>query len=54
VARRAGVDFLLDPMGNHVNRDLLAQVDDVEDLHESFKPIITGSRVDSAGVGVVH
>jgi uncharacterized LabA/DUF88 family protein len=54
VARRAGVDFLLDPMGNHVNRDLLAQVDDVEDLHESFKPIVTGSRVDSAGVGVVH
>ena len=54
VARRAGVDFLLDLMGNHVNRDLLAQVDDVEDLHESFKPIVTGSRVDSAGVGVVH
>ena len=54
VARRAGVDFLLDPMGSHVNEDLLAQADDVEDLHDSFKPIVTGSRVDSAGVGVVH
>ena len=30
VARRAGVDFLLDPMGNHVNEDLPAWIGDIE------------------------
>jgi len=38
VARRAGVDFLLDPMGNNVSRELALQVDDVEDLSLSFDP----------------
>ncbi|MBR3158578.1 MAG: NYN domain-containing protein [Atopobiaceae bacterium] len=54
VARRAGVDFLLDPMGNHVNNELLLQVDDIEDLHESFQPNVTGNCLADAGSGVVH
>ncbi|MDO4538805.1 MAG: NYN domain-containing protein [Coriobacteriales bacterium] len=54
VARRAGVDFLLDPMGNHVNNELLLQVDDIEDLHDSFRPAVTGTRASSRGMGTVH
>ncbi|MBR2681654.1 MAG: NYN domain-containing protein [Atopobiaceae bacterium] len=54
VARRAGVDFLLDPMGNHVNHELLLQVDDIEDLHESFKPTVTGPRASIQDVGTTH
>lgn len=38
IARRAGVDFLLDPLGSHVPDELLRQVDDIEDLHDSFNP----------------
>ena len=37
-ARRAGVDFMLDPMGEHVNPDLIRQVDDIEDLSKVFDP----------------
>ena len=32
VARRAGVDFLVDPMGHHVSDELVRQVDGIEDL----------------------
>lgn len=31
-ARRAGIDFLVDPMGHHVSEELVKQVDGVEDL----------------------
>lgn len=37
-ARRAGVDFILDPMGEHVNSELVRQVDDIEDLSAAFDP----------------
>lgn len=32
VARRKGIDFILDPMGNHVNSDLLEHIDGLESL----------------------
>lgn len=35
VARRGGVDFILDPMGHSVHPDMVIQVDGVEDLTES-------------------
>lgn len=31
-------DFMLDPMGEHVNPDLIRQVDDIEDLSKVFDP----------------
>ncbi len=31
-ARRAGVDFLIDPMGHHISKELRVQVDGIEDL----------------------
>jgi len=52
-ARRAGVDFLLDPLGNHVSKELLAQVDDLEDLHESFRAS-SAKIVDDQADGVVR
>lgn len=32
VARRSGVDFIIDPMGHHVSDELVLQVDGIEDL----------------------
>lgn len=52
-ARKAGVDFLLDPLGNHVNEELLAQVDDIEDLHEPFRTE-RSAVVDSQNDGAIR
>lgn len=38
VARRSGVDFLLDPMGHHVADSLKVQTDGIEDLSKAFRP----------------
>lgn len=38
VARRSGVDFIVDPMGQHVSGELELQVDGVEDLSAQFVP----------------
>ena len=35
VARRAGVDFIIDPMGHNVSEELIRQVDGIEDLARS-------------------
>lgn len=35
VARRAGVDFILDPMGHVIHHEMEIQVDGIEDLSES-------------------
>ena len=34
VARRSGVDFLVDPMGHHISDELRLHVDGLEDLTE--------------------
>ena len=36
-ARRAGVDFIIDPMGHHLSKDFVLQTDGVEDLSPSFR-----------------
>lgn len=35
-ARKAGLDFLIDPMGHHLPESLILQTDGVEDIHDEF------------------
>ncbi len=37
VARRAGVDFILDPMGHHIRDELVVNTDGIEDLSGTFE-----------------
>lgn len=37
-ARKAGLDFLIDPMGHHLPHDLVLQTDGVEDISIDFDP----------------
>ena len=37
-ARRAGLDFLIDPMGHHLPSELILQSDGIEDISNEFDP----------------
>lgn len=36
IARRKGIDFILDPMGNNVSPDLLEHIDGMESLIDCY------------------
>lgn len=36
--RRAGLDFLIDPMGHHLPSELILQSDGIEDISNEFDP----------------
>lgn len=44
LARREGVDFILDPLFNHIAPDLSEHVDGIRTCDNHFKPLSTGSE----------
>ena len=38
-ARKAGIDFIIDPMGNNLSSELIRQVDGIEDLTKKWRPV---------------
>lgn len=48
-ARRAGVDFILDPMGHHVKNEMMEQVDGIEDLTSTMPTVAPTPVADDQG-----
>lgn len=38
-ARREGIDFILDPMGQKINEDLQEHIDGLQSFYKTFKPV---------------